>query len=225
MNSPHHFHWKNQNLWLLSERAIFWEEQCAIILSDAHFGKAAHFRKEGIAVPQSIFLEDIQRLVSLIQFYNAKQLIIIGDMFHSKTNKEHDFFLRWRNDFAALNILLVKGNHDILKNDWYSEAGIKIYSEELLVDKFLFMHDVSFLQNKHNNYPFAKDALYVFSGHIHPGISIKSTGRQSLTFPCFYFGEKFAVLPAFGKFTGVSLINREKKDTVFAIVNKEVIKV
>ena len=174
-------------------------------------------------MPQSVFIEDIQRLVSLIQFFNVKKLVIIGDMFHSRTNKEHDFFLRWRNDFPALEILLVQGNHDILKTSWYVNAGIDIFHEQLSIEEFLFMHDVSVLNRDQDNH--SSKHSYVFSGHIHPGVLIRSTGRQSLTFPCFYFAENFAVLPAFGKFTGLSLIERAKKDAVFAIVNKNVIKV
>ncbi len=70
-----------------------------LLLSDLHFGKTGHFRKEGIAVPQAIYKEDLQRLVTQIQFFKPQQVVVIGDMFHSHANKELDLFKKWRNDF------------------------------------------------------------------------------------------------------------------------------
>ncbi|MEJ7683919.1 MAG: metallophosphoesterase [Segetibacter sp.] len=106
-----------QTLWLSADRCVYWEEQQSLIVTDLHFGKTGHFRKSGIAVPQSIYKEDMQRLVNQLQFYKPQQLIIVGDMFHSVANKELDFFKKWRNDFSHLHIHLVKGNHDILKKN------------------------------------------------------------------------------------------------------------
>jgi len=59
-----------------------------LIISDLHFGKTGHFRKSGIAVPQGVYKEDLQRLVSQIQYFQPSQLIIVGDFFHSQLNKE-----------------------------------------------------------------------------------------------------------------------------------------
>ncbi len=84
-----------------AQKCLYWEEEKALILSDLHLGKSGHFRKNGIAVPQHVFKEDMQRLFSLIQFYSPQKVIIAGDLFHSRSNKEHDFFVRWRNDIPA----------------------------------------------------------------------------------------------------------------------------
>jgi len=43
-------------------------------------------------------------------------------------------------------------------------------------------------------------------------------GKQSLQFPCFYFGEQYAVLPAFGRFTGTVSIDPLPESNVFAIL-------
>ncbi|WP_368856520.1 metallophosphoesterase, partial [Enterobacter kobei] len=53
-------------------------------------------------------------------------MLVIGDFFHSTSNKELDLFIRWRKDLNYLPITLVRGNHDILKDSWYEEAGIHI---------------------------------------------------------------------------------------------------
>src|SRR5215211_4264070 len=95
---------KDQALWLSPDRCIYWEEQSSLIVSDLHFGKTGHFRKSGIAVPQSVYKEDMQRLMDQLQFYKPHQLIVVGDLFHSAMNKELDFFKKWRNDFNQLHI-------------------------------------------------------------------------------------------------------------------------
>jgi metallophosphoesterase superfamily enzyme len=66
---------------LLPQKCLFWENQKTLVLADLHFGKTGHFRKNGIGVPQSIFKEDMQRLLSLIQYFKPQNVLIIGDLF------------------------------------------------------------------------------------------------------------------------------------------------
>lgn len=206
------------NTFLLSaDRCMYWQEEKTLILSDLHLGKTGHFRKAGIAVPQAVFKEDMQRLVTQLQLFKPISLIIIGDMFHSHGNKEHEFFLKWRNDFPELAIQLVKGNHDILEAKWYEDAGIKVYNGQLAIGNINFVHDIASCLLPIDN--------YTFSGHIHPGISIRGIGKQSLRFPCFYFGEQYAVLPAFSRFTGTYLVEQKKQDAIFAIVENKLLRI
>ena len=206
------------NTFLLSaSRCIFWEQERILIMSDLHLGKTGHFRKSGIAIPQAIFKEDMQRLVTQLQIFKPRQVIIIGDMFHSHDNKEHEFFLKWRQDFADIPIHLVKGNHDILKEAWYTKAGITINKCELTIGDFVFVHDFNDCTVPENG--------YIFSGHIHPGVTVRGAGRQSLHFPCFYFGKEYAVLPAFSKFTGTYTIEPKAGESVFALVEQTLVKI
>src|ERR1700744_2358737 len=115
---------RGQQLWLSPHRCLYWEEERSLILSDLHFGKTGHFRKAGIAVPQSVYREDLLRLLSLIQYFQPRQLLVVGDFFHSRKKKELSLFRRWREDFPHLGIRLILGNHDILQDNWYEEAGI-----------------------------------------------------------------------------------------------------
>lgn len=209
----------NNDLILHSNRTVFWEQEKALILSDLHIGKTGHFRKSGIPIPPSVTKEDMQRLVDSIQFFKPKQLIIVGDLFHSIENKEHDWFLKWRNDFPHVDFLLVKGNHDIIAGEWYRNAGIEVALQLWQKNDFIFVHHIEDLAEAElkNN--------YCFSGHIHPAVSIRGLGKQSLRFPCFYFTENYAVLPAFGKFTGTYLVEPSKKEKAFAVVNNSVIAV
>lgn len=187
-----------------------------MILSDLHFGKSGHFRKSGIGVPQDIYKEDLHRLFSQIQSFKPAKLIIAGDMFHSQANKEIDFFLKWRKDMPGLEIILIKGNHDILPVKWYEMADIQLIHKKIRIKDFCFTHDIK-------DDCESEEDVYTFSGHIHPGIRIRGIGKQSLRLPCFFFAENYAVLPAFSLFTGLAKINPSPKDKVFALVENSVV--
>lgn len=209
---------RGQTFWLSPDRCIYWEERKSLILSDLHIGKTGHFRKSGIAVPQSIFKEDMQRLVHQIQFYKPETLIVVGDLFHSTENKELDFFKRWRNDFSELNIQLIKGNHDILKNDWYRSANISVIPKHLIIDNICFVHDIT------EACPPTEVIPYYISGHIHPCVVLRGLGKQTISLPCYLFSESYAVLPAFSKFTGGAVVEQKSSDAVFAIINANISK-
>lgn len=219
MYSPEKFILQDQTLWLSPERCIFWEEEKALILSDLHFGKTGHFRKSGIGIPQNIFKNDLQRLFNLIQFFQPYSLLIAGDMFHSHANKEIDLFVKWRKDLPGINFNLIKGNHDILPDNFYADAQIKNYKNFVSIKNFSFTHDITAINDKDNSNKF-----FTFSGHIHPGIRVNGAGKQSLMLPCFYFTDAYAVLPAFSHFTGLYKMSPKKKDHVFAIIENKVVK-
>lgn len=219
MFSPHKLTLKDQTLWLSPERCIFWEEEKALILSDLHFGKTGHFRKSGIGVPQNLFKEDLQRLFSQIQFFKPDQLLIVGDMFHSHSNKEVDMFLKWRNDLPNLQLRLIRGNHDILAKKFYAEAKIEVTKQKLSIANFCFTHDINETCEEESD-----NTNFTFSGHVHPGIYMNGIGKQSLRFPCFYFTKEYAILPAFSHFTGLYKITPKKTDKVFVLVENKVVK-
>lgn len=213
-------HWHGQTFWLTADRILFWEEEKTLIASDLHIGKTGHFRKHGIAVPQDIYKEDLQRLFASLQFFKATRFVIVGDLFHSHANKELDWFIRWRNDFAAVDFVLVKGNHDILPDKWYAGNNIKTLSC-LLQNGLLFVHDKA--DCAANDYD-AKDIKGIVSGHLHPGVLIKSGPRQHINLPCFYFNSTECILPAYSHFTGTFGIKPKKEDAVYAIAGKELMR-
>ena len=219
MSAPLRFEFQKQTLWLTASRCIFWEEEAILILSDLHFGKSGHFRKSGIGIPQNIFKEDLQRLFSQVQFFKPKIVLIAGDMFHSSANRELDFFVKWRNDIPHVEFYLIRGNHDILSKKFYKENNIRIFENKLSIGNFCFTHDIASTCDDEDG------SLFTFSGHIHPGIKMNGLGNQSLMLPCFYFGKKHAVLPAFSAFTGLAKIRPAKSDHVFVLVDGSVMKI
>jgi DNA ligase-associated metallophosphoesterase len=205
---PHLIQCHQQKIWLSPERCMFWENQQTLILSDMHIGKTAHFRKAGIAVPQQVFQEDLHRLFQQIHFFSPQRTIVTGDLFHSEANLEHDWFSNWRRELDGIDFILVKGNHEILRNDVYRNLGIEIVDKELEIAPFFFSHDL--VEEKLDGFSFV--------GHTHPGIHIQGKGKQSFVFPCFYFTSDFCILPAFSKFTGKHVVDLQKGETAYAIV-------
>ena len=53
----------------------------------------------------------------------------------------------------------------------------------------------------------------------------ESPGKQSLRFPCFYFGKQTCILPAFSKFTGAVAMDKSSATDIFAIVENELVKI
>ena len=210
------FNLLNQDLLLLPQKAIYWKQENALIAADVHLGKVGHFRKAGIAVPRDMEQNDLSVLSDLIYEHQPKKIIFLGDFFHSDMNADWDWFILWRSQFPKLEIILVRGNHDIIQDKYYEQLNIALH-HKLLVGPFLMLHHPLTGPNLEN-----ADG-YAFCGHIHPGISLSGRGRQSITLACFAFGAKQAILPSFGKFTGRVAIRSSKTDRIFAIAKDKVI--
>ena len=206
----------NQDLLLLPQKAIYWQQEKALIAADVHLGKVGHFRKAGIAVPRDMEQDDLAVLSDLIAEHRPEKVLFLGDLFHSDMNADWEWFKLWRQQFPQLQIILIKGNHDIIDEEHYRQLNIKIYPE-LLIGPFLMLH-----------HPLTEKQIeltksYAFCGHIHPGINLVGKGRQALTLPCFAFGDKQAILPSFGKFTGKVAICNSLTDHIFAVLKDKVI--
>lgn len=207
---------KDQTLKLLPEKAIYWQEEKLLFMADVHLGKVNHFRKSGIPVPTKLVYDEIDRLSRLIDNYEPETLCVLGDLFHSHRNKEWEIFAGWRARYPQIRFELVRGNHDIIAAVHYKQADIKVYLACVEKGPFLFTHEPT------ENCP---EGLYPFAGHLHPGIYLSGKARQSLRLPCFYFGKEQALLPAFGAFTGLAIIEPKRGDAVFAVAEDTVLRV
>ena len=217
MTAPTPFTIREQSFWLTSERGIFWENESALILADLHFGKTGHFRKNGISVPHAVYKEDLQRMVQLISHFKPRKLIAVGDLFHSADNLELNLFSKIRADFANMELVLVKGNHDVLADHWYQKNQIELAIGKYSLGGFTFVHDPAEI--------IESDTSYYFSGHLHPSVNISGMGKQSLNFPCYYFTDNSAILPAFSKFSGTAKVKKNKRNRILAIVEHSLIEI
>src|ERR1700712_2109470 len=96
------FNLLNQDLLLLSQKAIYWQQEKALIVADVHMGKVGHFRKAGIAVPRDMEQDDLAMLSDLIDEHEPKKIIFLGDLFHSDLNADWDWFVLWCKQFPKL---------------------------------------------------------------------------------------------------------------------------
>jgi len=197
-------------------RGIFWEEKKILLVADLHLGKAAHFRKEGLAAPAGILQQNFSNLKKLLEDFTPVKVLFLGDLFHSRLNKVWERFTEFLTDYPDISFELVKGNHDILPAAVYENSVMQIHEPPLTIEPFIFSH-----------YPLALEDLqfYNFYGHLHPGVILEGLGKQVMKLPCFYFAKKQAVLPAFGAFTGLSMVYPQAGERVFVIAEEEVIEV
>ena len=183
----------------------------SIILSDVHLGKTYHYRKNGIPLSKELARANIDRIHRIISKHKAKELLILGDLFHSIVNSEWDDFKALRFHFSKTQFILVQGNHDIFPKEEYLKANILV-CDEMERDGILFSHEA--IQNRSFN---------VF-GHIHPAIRLRGKGRQSLRLPCFFQDENLMILPAFGAGTGMHCLKPSAKAQVFGIAEHLIFK-
>lgn len=201
---------------LFPHKAIFWDRYKILLIADLHFGKAAHFRKEGIAVPPSVSEKNWAKLTYLLVETAPERVLFLGDLFHSKHNEDCERFGRFLKKFPDISYELVLGNHDILDTSVYEGFDMVIHDPVLEISPFIFSHE-----------PFEEphDELYNLAGHIHPAVKFRGTARQGLKLPCFYFSKMQGILPSFGSFTGNHSIKPKKEDDIFVVVEDKVMKI
>lgn len=200
---------------LLAQRAIFFTNQKILVLADLHLGKLVHFRRNGIFVPAAAVNHDLKMLVYLIEKFEPKEVIFLGDLFHSEKNSEYLQFIRTINLFPSIHFTLTKGNHDIIPEDLFKDHRVSVVKERLLENKVSLRHQWP---------PQPDENQFYILGHIHPGCRVEGRGRRSYRLPCFHLGVRSLTLPAFGTHTGLFIPDFIDTDIVYVIMNEDVIK-
>ncbi len=212
--SYHPIQFSGFELHLLKEKAIWSPELKSLFLSDLHFGKAAHFRKSGIPIPEPIHDEDLLKIEQLISNYQPEHFYFLGDLFHSDWNDQWESLNSFLRNFKETVFHLVKGNHDILDLGSYSSSNFEIHPHPIQLGKLFLSHEPQ------KEIP---AGLINLCGHIHPGVRLVGKGRQSLRLPCFYLHDNQLILPAFGNFTGLARIKALPGDRIFGVTKEKVI--
>lgn len=186
--------WAKESLHLLPEHAVWWPATRTLFIADLHLGKAASYRKLGQPVPAGSTQDNLQRLAYLVERLASRNIVFLGDFLHAATSRTPSLLqaLRvWREQYAALRITLVRGNHDSRAGDPPHELDIHVVDEPWMIGPFAACH-----------HPQVHPTHLVLAGHSHPVVSLKSAARDRLTLPCFVKDERQVILPAFGAFTG-----------------------
>jgi DNA ligase-associated metallophosphoesterase len=206
-----------EQLALLPEKVVWWPECATLLVADAHFGKAASFRRLGVPVPRGTTTGDLAVLTRLVDRHGARRIVFLGDFLHSAHARAPDTLAelaRWRARHATLDLVLVRGNHDDRAGDPPASLGFTVVDEPLALGRLALCH-----------HPRPRDGAYVLAGHLHPCVHLGGRARAHVRLPCFHFGARVGVLPAFGGFTGMHPVRRLPGDRVFAVAVDAVVEV
>jgi DNA ligase-associated metallophosphoesterase len=196
-------------LWLLADKAAYHPAERALLIADAHFGKAAAYRKLGQPVPHGTTDGNLKRLDALLAGYPCEWLIFLGDFLHAPGSHATATLLalaQWRARHQDLRITLIRGNHDKRAGDPPADLSIEVVTEPLLLGPFALQHE-----------PDPHPTHHVLAGHVHPVYRLHGRGRQSLRLPCFCVGERVSLMPAFGEFTGGYDIGRKEGERIYIV--------
>lgn len=196
---------------LLPQRAAHLPAHDALLVADVHVGKAASFRRLGVPVPHGTTDGTLARLSAALRLSAAQHLIVLGDFVHSSRSfapATVRALRAWREAHAGLRITLLRGNHDGRAGDPPADLAIDAIDGPLRLGPLQLQHE-----------PAPDAEAYVLAGHVHPCVMVGARGFDRLRLPCFHFGERVGVLPAFGEFTGSHALARLPGDRVFAIAD------
>ena len=206
--------WAGEQLALLPERVIWWERERTLFLADPHFGKASAFRFAGVPVPETVHDADLDRLDQALAKTNARRLVILGDFLHARTGRSEATLMalhHWRSRQSHLEIVLVLGNHDRQAGHPPDAWRIECVRGPWQAAPFHCCHEPQEIADG-----------FVLAGHLHPSFHL-SAGNDGVSSPCFHFGTRLAVLPAFGSFTGSHSVSPAEHDRIFVVGPDEVI--
>jgi uncharacterized protein len=211
--------WADEQLVLLPGKAIWWPRRRTLCIADLHVGKSAAFRTAGIPVPEDTTRCILDRLSHLVTTFGPSRLVILGDLLHCRNGRldpTMDAIASWRSAHSILDILLIRGNHDLRAGDPPASWNFRIESEPYADaddGRIQLAHDPAFPSS---------DPL--LCGHIHPAALLQSAMR-GMRAACFWLTGRRAILPAFGAFTGTKVITPHASDRVFACNLESIIEV
>lgn len=185
-----------------------------LVIADLHLGKVNHFRRAGVAVPPEANRANIETLMQVMMRLHPVKVVFLGDLFHSHYNSEWEVLGKTLDAFPETEFILIQGNHDILSGIQYAKHSIRVEPEIDIPGGVKLRHDA-----------LPGDTGFQVCGHVHPGLTLRGNGLSSETFPCFWFGARTAILPAFGAFTGLKRIRPNRGDRLFIVAEGRVVEV
>ena len=197
---------RGEELILCSERALYWPREATLVVADVHLGKESAFGRAGLAIPDGATESDLERLSALCRLFDARRLLVLGDLVHAAPAPDADWpgrVSRWLDRLGSVEVAVAAGNHDRPAARRRLDERIVWHLEDVEEPPFRFAHE-----------PEACDGLYTLSGHLHPVYRLDS-GADRLRCPVFWFRDGYAVLPAFGEFTGGARIDPRPGERVF----------
>lgn len=199
---------------ILPEGGVFLAGSSTLIVADIHLGKSAVFRSRGLPIPEGDTERDLQRLVYMVRNYDARHLVIAGDLFHAQSGMTSGLKTALTHFLKELEIpvTLILGNHDAKIPNL--PTGLKC-APHLILGDVRIVHDPAHTSGDH----------FHISGHWHPVVRIPDGKRTWLRLPCFLFRDNTLVLPAFGSFTGGAVLTPTAGDRIFAALRERMVEI
>jgi DNA ligase-associated metallophosphoesterase len=197
----------------LAARALWWPQERTLFIADVHLGKAESFRSLGVPVPAGLQGPTAATLVRLDQLLSqrpASRLVVLGDLLHARAAQSDAVMsplAAWRTRHAALEILLLRGNHDGHAGDPPPSLGMSILTEPARLGPWSLRHEPRHgWTGRHGSHALPEGIA--LSGHLHPVIQLTGRAGDRARLPCFCVADDEIVLPAFGAFTGGAPVQR-----------------
>jgi putative SbcD/Mre11-related phosphoesterase len=184
------------DVWIDGRLALWLAVPRVLVIADLHWGYAVSHRARGNLLPAWGDAEIAARLRSLIDDYQPREMIWLGDSLHTLEGRQTaDEFLRT----TSLPITLVSGNHDAR---WARIGGVTSLQRE----NFLLHHG----DRVEEIPPGATEIV----GHFHPALAWSDSAGTSLKVPALVVSERRLVLPAFSPWSAGSPWPLGKSDEV-----------
>jgi DNA ligase-associated metallophosphoesterase len=170
--------------------AIWWADERLLAAADLHLEKGSAFAvRTGQMLPPYDSRETLTRLLAVVERFQPKTIVCLGDNFHDKRGVERiDAQARSlvRDLMRGRRFVWIEGNHD-------ASSAIALGGEcapELSIGPLVFRHE-----------PQSGKAPGELAGHLHPCATVSTRARR-VRRRCFVSDGTRCVLPAFGAYTG-----------------------
>ena len=128
-------------LWLDARRAVWMEQERALLVADLHLGYAWAHRQQGNLMPIGSAEDTLDRLQALASEYAPREIIVLGDIVHAAVTEEAVLAdLRRLNELGAV-VSLIAGNHDSQLALMLRRAGVDaVLRREIELGGHLLLH-------------------------------------------------------------------------------------
>ena len=181
--------------WEIIDLALWNPKEAVLVISDLHIGYEEYLQQKGMFLPKLQVEQIMKRLNQILEKSQPNKLIINGDL-------KHEFGRVLRQEWKEVSnliefilkkvpeLILIKGNHDMILGPIAEKKGVKVVKEHLVGDTILI----------HGHQLIETTAKRIIIGHEHPAISLKEKSKIE-KYKCFLKGKwknkELLVMPSF----------------------------
>lgn len=197
---------ENEEIELLPERALFWPAMELLLVADI-----------GCALTDKTWIEsgaaELDRLKAIFKKKPVKRVVLLGDAAPEGRSFDRPFLSKVQSWSRVLGtaFYLAFPKTPMLKAEEMTAFGVAAWADPLIIPPFAFTKE-----------PHPHPKYFTFSGHVHPHVVLKKGGER-LSFPCFQFKDRVAILPSFSEDGLSQPISWTSDERLFAIDGNEII--